>query len=115
MHLKRLLVVPAAAAVLVLTGMSSASAGEAQGNSTAGHINETGMRGHANSICGFSGQNPERFLDPSDPHYEPGRVQSWGQIPRDVRQFLTSIGESPGVACNGHSGALAGGGGEPAP
>jgi hypothetical protein len=42
-------------------------------------------------------------------------VQSWGQIPRDVRQFLTSIGESPGVACNGHSGALAGGGGEPAP
>ena len=36
MHLKRLLFVPAAAGVLVLTGMSSASAGEAQGNSSAG-------------------------------------------------------------------------------
>ncbi len=115
MRLTHMLTVPAAAGAIVLLGMSSAYAGEAQGNSSAGHINETGMRGHANSICAFSGQNPERFLDPSDPNYEPGRVQSWGQIPRDVRQFLTSIGESPGVACNGHRGALAGGGGEPAP
>jgi hypothetical protein len=113
MHLKRLLFVPAAAAVLVLTGMSSASAGEAQGNSSAGNINETGMRGHANSICAFSGQNPERFLDPSDPHYEPGRVQSWGQIPHAVRMILAAQGEQPGDACNGHTGFLAGGGGEP--
>jgi hypothetical protein len=113
MRLSHLLTVPVATGAIILLGMSSASAGEAQGNSSAGNINETGMRGHANSICGFSGQNPERFLDPSDPNYEPGRTQSWGQIPKEVRDFLTTIGENPGVACNGHSGALAGGGGEP--
>ena len=85
MRLIHLLTVPAAAGAIILLGMSSASAGEAQGNSSAGNINETGMRGHANSICAFSGQNPERFLDPSDPNFEPGRVQSWGQIPKQIR------------------------------
>jgi hypothetical protein len=121
MHIKRqLLAVPAMAGALLLAGASVASAGEAQGNSSAGNINETGMRGHANSICGFSGQNPERFLDPADPNYEPGRVQNWGH----VRQFLTgelglspaqikASGEQPGDSCNGHSGFLAGGGEEP--
>ena len=114
-----LLIVPAAAGTLFIAGMSSASAGEAQGNSSAGNINETGMRGHANSICGFSGQNPERFLDPTNAEYEPGRVQNWGH----VRQFLTgelglnsaqikASGEQPGDSCNGHTGFLAGGGGE---
>ena len=113
MRLTHLLTVPAAAGALVIIGMSPAFAGEAQGNSSAGNINETGMRGHANSICGFSGQNPERFLDPSDPNFEPGRVQNWGHVPRDLRPILAAAGESPGDACNGHSGILAGGGGEP--
>jgi hypothetical protein len=120
MRLIRLLIVPAAAGAVFVAGMSSASAGEAQGNSSAGNINATGMRGHANSICGFSGQNPERFLDPSDSNYEPGRVQNWGH----VRQLLTgelgltpaqikASGEQPGDSCNGHNGFLAGGGVEP--
>jgi hypothetical protein len=119
MRLIRLVTVPAAAGAIILLGVSAASAGEAQGNSSAGNINETGMRGHANSICGFSGQNPERFLDPSDKDYEPGRVQNWGH----VRQFLTgelgltpaqikASGEQPGDSCNGHTGFLSGGGGE---
>lgn len=115
MRLIHLLTVPAAAGAVVLLGMSSAYAGEAQGNSSAGNINETGMRGHANSICGFSGQNPERFLDPSDPRFEPGRVQSWGQIPKAVRDVIATQGEHPGDSCNGHTGFLSGGGGEPAP
>ena len=115
MRLTHLLTVPAAAGAVVLLGMSSAYAGEAQGNSSAGNINETGMRGHANSICGFSGQNPERFLDPSDPRFEPGRVQSWGQIPKAVRDVIATQGEHPGDSCNGHTGFLSGGGGEPAP
>ena len=113
MRLIRLVTVPAAAGAIVLLGMSAASAGEAQGNSSAGNINETGMRGHANSICAFSGQNPERVLDPSDPHYEPGRVQSWGQIPKQIRDIIATQGEHPGDSCNGHTGFLAGGGGEP--
>ena len=65
----------------------------------------------ASSICSFSGQNPERFLDPSDPNYEPGHTQSWGQIPNTVRDTLPAE-EHPGSACNGHTGFLAGGGTE---
>jgi hypothetical protein len=114
MRLISLIAVPAAAGAIVFAGMSPALAGEAQGNSSAGNINETGMRGHANSICAFSGQNPERFLDPSDPNFEPGRVQSWGQIPKAVRDSFPAE-EHPGSSCNGHTGFLAGGGGEPAP
>ena len=104
MRLIHLFTVPAAAGVLLIAGMSSASAGEAQGNSSAGHINETGMRGHANSICGFSGQNPERFLAPSDPNYEPGGVQNWGHVKQGARaaglpaEVIASF--RPGISCN---------------
>jgi hypothetical protein len=87
----------AGAVALSIGGASTAFAGESTGNGK-----PTGMRGNANSICAFSGQNPERFLDPSDPNYEPGHTQSWGQIPQEFRAFLTSIGESPGEACNGN-------------
>jgi hypothetical protein len=75
---------------------SPALAGEVTGNGE-----PTGMRAHANSICGFSGQN--------DGNPPPGRtashVQNWGQIPKEGpggRDFLTSIGSNPGAACNGH-------------
>jgi len=30
----------------------------------------------------------------------PGHAQSWGQIPKDFRDFLTSVGSNPGIACN---------------
>lgn len=70
------------------------------GTSVAGEITGNGKSLkplHAHSICAFSGLND----DPDDPE-EGGRVQSWGAIPKDFRAFLASIGESPGVACNGH-------------
>lgn len=69
---------------------------------------------HAQSICSFSGQNPEAFLDPTDPNsgFEPGRTQSWGQIPKAVRDVLATQGEHPGDSCNGHTGFFAGGGEE---
>ena len=104
MRLTRLFTVPAAAGAIILLGMSAASAGESQGNSSPGNINETGMRGHANSICGFSGQNPERFLDPTDPGYEPGRVQNWGHVKQAARaegvpaEVIASF--RPGISCN---------------
>ena len=86
----------ALAAAVVAVSASPAVAGEVTGNGEA-----TGMRAHANSICGFSGQN--------DGNPPPGRtaahVQSWGQIPKEGpggRDFLTSIGSNPGQACNGH-------------
>ena len=119
MRLIRLLTIPAAAGILVIACMSSASAGEATGNSGPGNIKETGMRGHANSICGFSGQNPERFLDPTDPEYEPGRVQNWGHVRQSLTRDLgltpaqiKASGFAPGDSCNGHTGFLAGGGEE---
>ncbi len=31
---------------------------------------------------------------------DPGHAQSWGQIPKEVRVYLTSIGLNPGIACN---------------
>ena len=82
----------------------TAFAGEITGNGKPTPI--AGFR--AKSICSFSGQND----NPDDP-IEGGRVQNWGSIPKAVRDQLAAGGESPGVQCNGHSGALAGGGGEP--
>lgn len=60
---------------------------------------------NGNSICAFSGLN-----NPLDgPEAGPGRVQSYGQI---VAAGGKADVPGPGVACNGHSGFLAGGGGE---
>jgi hypothetical protein len=30
----------------------------------------------------------------------PGHAQSWGQIDKETRALLTSIGMNPGIACN---------------
>jgi hypothetical protein len=101
------------AAVLTGANATAAFAGEATGN-----FGRTGKTTpiksdfpHAQSICAFSGQNPERFLDPSDPDFEPGRTQSWGQIPKGVRDTLPAE-LHPGNSCNGHTGDIASGGGE---
>ena len=57
---------------------------------------------HANSICAYSGQNDDPTgIDPNNG--PPGRVQSWGQLPKETRDFLTSIGVTPGIECNGHT------------
>src|SRR4051812_50184321 len=53
---------------------------------------------HANSICSFSGLNDV----PLDPE-EGGRVQSFGQIVRQIGVApLKAANEFPGVLCNGH-------------
>ena len=107
----RIAVVACAAVAAGIIGAPSAFAGESTGN-----FEKTGKvtpvaRYVASSICSFSGQNPERFLDPSDPDYEPGHTQSWGQIPKSVRDSFPAE-EHPGNACNGHTGFLSGGGSE---
>ncbi len=98
-------------AVTALVSAPSAFAGEATGNfGTTGKV--TPIKSYvAASICSFSGQNPERFLDPTSPDYEPGRTQSWGQIPKSVRDTFPAYLQ-PGSSCNGHTGFLAGGGTE---
>ncbi|MFC8501979.1 hypothetical protein ACFUC1_06435 [Pedococcus sp. NPDC057267] len=98
---KRIILVPAVAGALVLVGVSSASAGEVTGNGKPAQ-----GATHANSICAYSGQNDS----PDDPFPEGGRVQNYGQL---VKVGLKDAIPGPGVACNGHTGFLAGGGEEP--
>jgi hypothetical protein len=71
-------------------GTGSAFAGEITGNGK-----PTGAPEHANSECSFSGQD-----DADDDGF--GRTQNWGQLSKEQRAFLASIGVTPGTACNGH-------------
>ena len=89
---------------IVGLGSSTAFAGEITGN---GKVLTTSPHTlHGRSICAFSGQEDLQFLDEegnplAEPHKgDPSHAQSWGQIPKDVRDFLTTIGSNPGVACN---------------
>ena len=109
-----------AAAIATGLGASVAFAGEVTGNCNHAKPgskaedncgpNPIGAPGetdppHASSICSFSGQN--------DGEPPPGRtaehVQSWGQVPKDVRDAIAEEGEHPGDACNGHTGFFSGG------
>ena len=83
------------AAVVLSLSAGAALAGEVTGNG------KSLEPLHANSICAYSGQNDDPTgIDPSNG--PPGRVQSWGQIPKEFRDFLTSIDVRPGIECNGH-------------
>ena len=77
------------------------------GNAFAGEVNgkggTTGAPSNANSICAFSGLEDGSEGTPAGPGAPP---QNWGQIPKDVRDFLATVGESPGNACNGSTGFL---------
>ena len=97
-----------AALVLSLTA-SVAFAGEITGNGKVLKVDGGGKWGtglHARSFCAFSGQEDLQFLDeagnplPEAHKGVPGHAQSWGQIPKEFRDFLTTIGSNPGKACN---------------
>ena len=54
---------------------------------------------HARSECAFSGQEDLQYPPFSDP--TAGHAQSWGQIPKAGRDFLTNVLHmNPGLACN---------------
>jgi hypothetical protein len=121
MRMKSIAATIGCVAAIAGVGAGSAFAGEATGNFGTDHGNNSKTTPIASpgtvaqSICAFSGQNPERFLPPllengqPNPDYEAGRVQNWGHIPdrQSVPEFL-----HPGNSCNGHTGFLAGGGEE---
>ena len=96
------------AAGLFAVAIMGATAVPAFAGEVTGKGDPTGAPAHTSSICAFSGQN--------DGNPPPGRkaahVQNWGQIPKAVRAALAAEGAHPGDACNGHTGFLAGGGGE---
>jgi len=96
-NVSRVLAVSLGSAALVAMGSAPASAGEVTGTGAPAQ-----GAAHAKSICAFSGLN-------DDTAEEPGRTQSYGQL---VRIGLRGVVPGPGVACNGHTGFLAGGGSE---
>jgi hypothetical protein len=106
--LRRLLAALGAAAIIASLSASMVLGGEITGNGKVLKVEDSkwGLGLHARSDCAFSGQEDLQFLDDegnplAEPHKgEPGHAQSWGQIPKEVRDFLTSIGSNPGLACN---------------
>ena len=97
----RILIAVGASVALLGLGSGSVFAGEITGN---GRLKEVQGR----SACANSGQEDlQWFFDDADelPRPNPikgvpGHAQSWGQIDKPTRAFLTSIGMNPGIACN---------------
>jgi hypothetical protein len=91
MSKRSLLAVAVCTVALAGVGASGALAGEVTGNG-----NETGMRGHANSECGFSGREDEAGspLRTQTPH------EVWLAPPGPG--VVNPPPGTPGEACNGH-------------
>ena len=83
---------------LLVSGILAISANAAVAGEVDGKGNPIpgGVKGQ--SECSYSGQQDDAAADAG--FFKGDRVQSWGQIPKWFRDFLTSIGSNPGVACN---------------
>jgi hypothetical protein len=104
MSLRTTLPTVAAVAACLAFGASAASAGEVTGNGKPLWTNTTDWNAefhtlHGASACAFSGQEDTQF--PASPDYDPnsGHAQSWGQIPKVVRDSFPAE-MHPGIACN---------------
>jgi len=103
---RRLVVACSTAAVIASLGAGAVMAGEITGNGKSLKLDDPGKWGtwlHARSECAYSGLNDTPGQDGF------GHTQSWGQLPKEMKEFLTSIGVSPGTSCN----PTRAGGGEP--
>ena len=98
-----------AATLLVSVSVGSVLAGEVTGNGKLLHVEGGGL--HGQSPCAFSGQEDlQFFVDDSQSERretvvkgEPAHAQSWGQIPKAVRDEISPFAH-PGIACNPTSG-----------
>lgn len=101
-----------AAMLLASIGATAVFAGEITGNGNSLKLDDGGKWGtglHARSECAYSGQEDLQF-EPDGSKGVPGHAQSWGQIPKADRDFLTAVLHlNPGIACN----PTKAGGGEP--
>src|SRR6478735_5661697 len=89
-----------AALALTLTA-GAALAGEITGTGKSLHVDGGGKWGtglHARSFCAFSGQEDLQF-EAGGSKGVPGHAQSWGQIPKAVRDSFPAA-MHPGRACN---------------
>jgi hypothetical protein len=119
---RRLVTAVSLASLVVMLMASVAMAGEVTGNGKNKQLEDRGNWGtglHARSECAFSGQEDLQYFSGeggnTDPHPitrgEPGHAQSWGQIPKEVRDNPEIFGGlNPGTFCNPIKGG--GGGGE---
>ena len=89
--------------VLVLSlGAGSVLAGEVTGNGKSLKVDGGGKWGtglHARSFCAYSGQEDDQFLAGGSKGV-PAHSQSWGRIPKAVRDAIGPLGYHPGRACN---------------
>lgn len=102
--MSRLVVAAAASALVLSLGASAVFAGEITGNGKVLKVDGGGKWGtglHGRSECAYSGQEDDQFLEGGS-RGDPAHAQSWGQIPKDFRDFLATIGAHPGDACNPH-------------
>lgn len=98
---RRLVLAASLAALVVGVGAQGALAGEITGNGTLKEM-------HGRSECSFSGQEDlQWYFDdantmrkPAATRGVPGHAQSWGQIPKAVRDVIAQFGAHPGTACN---------------
>ena len=96
----RFLLIIAAAMLLSALTTTTVLAGEITGNGQLKDVN-------GQSACAFSGQEDlQWYFDdgntmpkPEATRGDPGHAQSWGQV-KPIWDFLISIGEHPGHACN---------------
>ena len=94
----------AVVATVLLSSLAAgaAFAGEVTGNGKSLHVDGGGKWGtglHARSFCELSGQEDLQFETVGSKGV-PGHAQSWGQIPKTVRDAIGPLGFHPGRACN---------------
>jgi hypothetical protein len=108
----RLVTAVSLASLMVVLMAGVAMAGEVTGNGKNKQLEDRGKWGtglHARSVCAFSGQEDLQYFSGQEgntgPHPKtpgvPARAQSWGQIPKFVRDDPEEFGGlNPGTFCN---------------
>jgi hypothetical protein len=108
---RRLVAALSLAVLVVMLTASVAMAGEVTGTGKSKQIDggKWGTNLHARSVCAFSGQQDLQYFSNeggnTDPHPitrgVPSHAQSWGQIPKAVRDDPNVFGGlNPGTFCN---------------
>jgi hypothetical protein len=107
---RRIVAALCGAALIAALSVTAALGGEVTGTGKLLKVDDSkwGTGLHARSECAYSGQEDlQYFTDDSDTvakdpitRGDPAHSQSWGRIPKADREFLTTIGLHPGVACN---------------
>ena len=93
----RKMIVAGALAIVTMGAGGTAFAGEVNGK---GEETPIKSRHVASSECAFSGLE-DGSEDPEAPS-GPGATQSWGQIPKQVRDEIAQFGAHPGDSCRGN-------------